>query len=350
MRVVCDTVGAKARPPRHMANLRILRYVFLGLLLLVALYELYQHINDLTEVYQLRHSFNSWWIIVAALAEVSQYGADGYVTRALLRIIKLDIDVADAIRVASLDIFASSLFPVGQFGWLAASFYFYRRLGLDSEGILFFNTLLALITVIFLLVAFLLSLAGIPGGTFPFPLHFYLLAAIGIVLLILLALAIATSKVSLLRMAVQRILRRAHWYGLVEDFLARWQTYRTLLSGHEAKFVGLVAIKSVAYYGLEFIALESCFLAFHTFPAPPLVIAAYIISLVAGYLSFIPGGLGSADASLAVMFLYARVNAAVVLGVILLYRFVSVILPLPLGALAYFSLKRELKDAVNQSE
>jgi uncharacterized protein (TIRG00374 family) len=68
--------------------------------------------------------------------------------------------------------------------------------------------------------------------------------------------------------------------------------------------------------------------------APPLALGIYALSLLAGALSFIPGGLGSTEAALGLMLMASGADAPTAVAATLIYRMVSLWFAVGLGALS----------------
>jgi uncharacterized protein (TIRG00374 family) len=210
---------------------------------------------------------------------------------------------------------------------------------------MFLNLILAMCTFVILLIAFAFSIITMPQTTFAFPIHVYLLKVLTIIIILLTGTVVLVMRSRRFRDTASHVLRNYRWYLWLANELNAWKKYMTLLSRQALRFLALVTAKDALYFITDIIALESCFLAFHIFPPISLVAFAYIVSLVAGTLSLIPAGLGPTDATLAIVFLSANIDPVITVGVILLYRLVSFFLPIPLGAISYYSLQRELRRA-----
>ena len=72
--------------------------------------------------------------------------------------------------------------------------------------------------------------------------------------------------------------------------------------------------------------------------SPPLALGIYALSLLAGALSFLPGGLGSTEAAMGLMLLASGADAPTAVAATLIYRLVSLWFAVGLGALALAAL------------
>ena len=322
---------------------KALRYLILLILLIIFVYTFYPHIGDFKSLYQIRDSLNYIWIIIGILSQASQYLDDGYFTRKILKILHFNIKLSDTIQVAAVDVFATHLFPIGQFGPLASNLYFYRKLGLDTQAVVFFNIVMSIVGVAVLIALFLFSSITIPNKTFPFPVHIYLLTTLFILFMLFLGILFLAFKVVKIQKNLEKFLKKFKWFISFKENFAHLRRYREFLSEKRGKFFAFAVTKSLLYYLADILTLLTCFLAFHTFPSISLVIFAYILSQVAGAITLIPAGIGSTDITLGVIFLSTGIPSGIVVGVIILYRLLSFVLPIPLGAASYYSLKNKLK-------
>lgn len=322
-----------------MRRFRALRYLLVVGLLVAAGYAFAPYLGDLRSLYQERRALDVPWILLAAALEVAQYVSEGYFIRLLLRILRFEIGLKNTIRVAALDVFATHLLPLGQFGSLAANVYFYRRLGVSGPGIVTLDLALGVIAAGVLLALLVAAVLALPEATFAYPVHRYLALGIGALLLGGL-LVWGGSRVGSLRRVATAALRRVPATVSAAASLGQVRGYLSVLRENRREVVLLVVLKDLIYDAIDVTALGCCFLAFGAAPVA-LLVFAYVASLAAGYASFIPGGLGASDATLAVIFLAAGLDPSAILGATLLYRVVNTLLPVPLGALAYYSLRHE---------
>jgi hypothetical protein len=85
-------------------------------------------------------------------------------------------------------------------------------------------------------------------------------------------------------------------------------------------------------------------------PAPSALVLAYALAQLASNVPLIPGALGIAEGSLAVVLISAGVPAADALAAALIYRFVSYWLQLPVGWVMWAALRRGEEEALDPSD
>lgn len=326
-----------------MTKWQFFRYLLLLLFLVTGIYEFSPHVKELQKLYILRESVNFGWIGVALLAQIAQYAGEGYFTKTLYKIMQFDIKTKDAFRIATMDVFATHLLPLGQFGSVATNFYFLKKLGIETQAILFFNLVWGVVTACVLFAFLILTSLTIQNQMFSFPVHSYFLVLFTIAVIFFLVLGILLLRSTLFRRFFHPILKKINLEKAFSESREAWKHYKNLFFKQKKKFIGLIVLKDILYFFGDVLIIESCFLALHSSPSFPLVVFAYIVSLIAGYITLTPAGLGSTDATLGVIFLSSHVSPAVTLGVILLYRLVSFLFPIPFGGFSYFLLNRDLK-------
>jgi uncharacterized protein (TIRG00374 family) len=320
---------------------KLIRYAIVILLIGVALWQTYPYFGDLITLFRYR-GLNYWWIVAATCVQLAQYGGDGYLIRRLLAILGFDVRLKDTVRISALDVFAIRFMPVGSFGSLVAFVYFYRKLGVSTQAVIYLNLFLTVISVFELLVLFIISLATLHTTPFPVLVPSSLLGALAIAALIVLAILFVVLGSEETRQSLNQWLLRYPWYVSLRKTYDEIRTFAGVAAAQRVRFIELSALKNLTIYACDVAILLCCGLAFHTWLSPFVVLFAYVVSLVAGTLSLSPGGLGVTDATMTILLVAGGVTPAVTIGVVLLNRIVSFLVPLPLGGLAYFTLKRDI--------
>lgn len=324
-----------------MGKWKYLRYVVAVILIGVALYKFYPHIHEASKLSKLKDA-NFFWIFMAALTQVLQYSSDGWLSKILLKLINFRISFKDTLRIASLDIFASHLLPLGRVGSLTAVYYFYSRLGVEPEAIVFQVASWGVITTSVLLSIFFLSFLLLPQDFAYFPESIRTLITLFFVVILLLLLTYLLTKKRQVRHFLQRKLNVFSWSTPFFAFLKKWQTYKRLAISHPMLILEAV-IAATFYYVADIATLGFSFLAFGVTPPIQLLTFAYTASLVAGLITFAPAGLGATDATLALVFLSTKIDPVYSIGAILIFRLITFWLPIPAGAISYFTLKKKVR-------
>lgn len=322
---------------------KTLRFLLLITLVVFAVYKLYPYFEDLRHIRHLEKSVNPLWILVAVCMQILQYASDGWLSQILLRIINFKLSFRDSLRIASLDIFSSHLLPVGRVGSVASVFYFYRKLGVDPEAIVFEVAAWAAVTSSVLIVIFLVSLYFLPPDFSYTPfLHLGYVLSFLLTIVLFFAFLYYATKGRIVRFFIKAQLLRFSWGFYIVGFLSKWRNYKNLMR-HHPLLLTQAFLASAGYYLGDIATLAICFLAFGQHPSFAILTFAYTASLIAGMITLTPAGLGATDATLALVFLSTRIDPVISVGTILVFRLITFWLPIPAGAISYFSLKKKIQ-------
>ena len=320
-----------------------LKYAIVIIIFGVIIYEFYPYIKDFRKLSKTFNSLSYVWFFIAILVQALQYIQDGYFTKKLLRILDFKIKFRNTVQIAVLDVFSSHLLPVGTFGAMVSMLYFYGKFGLDVQGVLFYNFALGIINIFILLFLFVSSSLLVSSSAFIIPIHLYLLAIVVAIITVVVSIAVLAFKIKKIRFSILNFLKKFHWFSSLENSTKKWEEYRRLQRRHRMVFFFMALLKSALYYGCDMLILAAAFFSLNAHISFTAVMFAYTVSLLIGYASFLPAGLGSSDAALALIFLAMKINPLVVFGAILFYRIISFGIPVPAGAVSYIFLRREIK-------
>lgn len=315
--------------------LSIVRYSIFITLIVLALSRLIPQLGDFKEVLQLKNQVNYWYVLAAILTQFVQYMGDAWLSQVLLSIVKTKMTIANAFRIAALNVFAAHMLPVGEAGGMAAAYHFYRKLGVTTDKFIFLSICWGFLTHFVLLSLFFISFLLIPD--IPIDIHLSF-AMIVVLVFILVGCVILFTKKSTVKLFVKRYLGKYDWAREAAAFIRNWKTYRNLMinkPGH----VFLAVLATTMYYAANVATLGFSFLAFGQMPSVPLLTFAFTASLIIGRLTLAPAGVGTAEATLILIFLQAGVEAHVAVAATLVFRLISFWLPIPFGAASYISLK-----------
>jgi len=325
-----------------MSKWKLARYLLVAAFVLFAAWQVRPYIRDLVSLFQ-HKGLDYLWLSAAVVAQILQYVMDGFVLRSLLKILGYTVKLKHTIEIAVLDVFGINFLPVGGFGSLVAFVYFYRRLGVRTHALVFLNVLSGFADATVLVGVFIISAIALRGTTFSIPLQTYALGALALMAPVLLVIALLLMQSWSFRGNLNILLHRYGWFQTVLRNLDLMQEMSKDTKQQRPKFVAELLTKNFLYHLTDMFILFAGGLAFHEFIPPFLVIFAYVVSLTVGMVSFLPGGIGAVDAVLLLILTAAEVRPSVALGVVLLNRVVSYLLPTLLGAIAYLLLRRELR-------
>jgi uncharacterized membrane protein YbhN (UPF0104 family) len=105
----------------------------------------------------------------------------------------------------------------------------------------------------------------------------------------------------------------------------------------------VVLLGALGYWAFDNAVLWATFHAFGASPAITVVLMAYLIGQIGGLLP-LPGGVGGIDGGLFGTFVVYGTNATVTAAAVLAYRLILFWLPLVVGAVAFASLQRGLRQ------
>ena len=242
-----------------------------------------------------------------------------------------------AIKIASLNVLAAHLFPVGEAGSIATAYYFYKKLGVGAQSFIFLSMCWSTITFSTLLLMFLTSLFFIPH----LPNINFQQVAIAIIFALLIVSILLLASRHLIWRLFKDPLQKLPIFKELLEFKDSFHHYRKAIFAH--KFFLLQAIAAAfLYYGTNVITLSFAFLTFGQAPPIAIVIFAYTLSMISGWVTLSPAGLGASEATLIIIFLQFGLDPAKSIGAVLAFRLISFWIPIPAGALSYISLKRHL--------
>lgn len=322
--------------------MKLLQLLAILAIVTVAIWQLAPHFKDFQEVYRLRDSISYFWLLLALFSQSLQYIGDAWLCKNLFKITKTNISFKNILRISSMNVFAAHLLPVGQAGAIATSFYFYKKLGVTNQKFIFFSLSWSAITFFALISLFLPSLIALPELP-DLPISYRKIAFIAIFIALLLAF-LASIHDRIIWPKIKPLLKRHKIYKEIQIFKEDFTTYKDAAFNNKSFFIQAL-IAAFVYYISNISTLTLSFLTFGLFPPLPLIIFAYIASLIAGWVTLAPAGIGATDAALILIFLQFNIQPSEALAAVLLFRIISFWIPIPIGALAYLSLNKQIIKA-----
>ncbi|MFO0780618.1 MAG: lysylphosphatidylglycerol synthase transmembrane domain-containing protein [Candidatus Gracilibacteria bacterium] len=315
---------------------KILRYVILIAIIAFAINRVIPQLKDFSTIWELKNSIKWNWVIAAIGAQFFQYVGDGWLSLLLLKIINIRMKLKDTFRIAALNVFAAQFLPIGEAGGLAAAYHFYKKLGVTTEQFIFLTICWGVITntlLILMLIVPVFLLPQVPA--------FININTILIILGIVLAIGlVAYMTRHILFKKLEKILGKRSWSKHLMTLIKNRSVYKKLVSTKKNLYIP-VLLSSAIYYAANIAALSFSFMAFGTFPEITLVIFAYAASIIFGRITLTPGGIGTAEATLILIFMESGIASSVVVAAVLLYRIMAFWLPIPGGFISFYSLRKE---------
>ena len=325
---------------------KILRYAILVGIIVLAISRLAPHFSDFNQIWDLKDKINYGWIFAALFAQVFQYIGDGWLSQLLLQIVGIHMNMKDTFRIASINVFAAQLLPVGEAGGLAAAYHFYKKLGVHPEKFIFLAICWTGITHVLLILLFIVPTFFLPELPIA-ALNTSLIIITFAVIAVIIAIIYLFRKKLFHKM--EKWLGKYNWAKPFFTFIRNRKIYGKLLKSHPwLLFLGLLA--SLIYYAANIATLSFSFLAFGIMPSLSLIIFTYAASLIFSKITLAPAGIGASEATLILIFLAAHVDPKITIGAVIIYRLITFWLPIPAGSYSYYSLKKETNKKIKLRE
>ncbi len=322
--------------------MRYLRYLLILLLASIAIWRILPQLKDFREFLGLAENIKIPWLTIAIGAQISQYIGDGWLSYLLLRIIGIKINFTKTTLIASLNVFAAHILPVGQAGVIATVYYFYRKLGVDNQSLIFLTAAWSLSTGISLVIMLVISLMFLPK--FPsLPIHLSTITLCLLLAIVLLVLVLLLFRKKLWP-KIETFLNKHSFAKEIFTFIANIKIHQNQIVNNKGH-AGLSLVAGFIYYAGNILTLTACFLAFGYTPNLSVVTFAYFISLIAGWVTLAPGGIGATEATMLIIFNEFGIQPSLSIAAMLTFRLISFWIPIPSGALAFAILQRSFKKA-----
>jgi len=325
--------------------------VFIILLLGIGILLLIPKIIGLKQTLELLKQVKYWAFGLALLSESFFYIGSTLLTRAVLRMTSDKLKFSDVLRISLLDSFSLQFLPLGSFGEAAVDYYFLKEKNVrTSHIVLMFIGRTIIIYLIFTLI-FLIGVGFSPTSSSLNRNTLYIVLLIFIIAfsLFLYLISLYFRREILIKRAtfgaflVNKILRIFHKRVPLEripHFIDKFYSAMKILAQNRrlqlSAFFG-----ALIFWAGDIFCLYFSLLGFGYRPHLPMVIFAYTIARVLALISFIPGGLGMTEGALALIFIGFGIPASIALAGVLIFRFISFWLTLPVGLGSFLSLQKK---------
>jgi uncharacterized protein (TIRG00374 family) len=322
--------GSSSRPAA-----RAVRYLLPLVLLGLAVHVLLPQITTLEHSLQVIERMVWWAVALAVATQVLSYLGSGYLLKTLVAVAgqRLSVVRGTAIFTAAASMGLVAGGPVSN---IAATFRWMRSSSISAEGAVLASSL----PTVFYDSA--MAVAGIFGLVQLLALHeLSALQTIGFGFTLLVLSLIAS-------VAIWGTRHRARLTALAVRLAGRWATLRrrsydpaTTETVIEQWFSAWDALRAGGWHGpmlgavlntgFDMLTLYFLFVAAGRPVSPGVLLAGYGLPLLLGKVSFLPGGVGIVEATMAALYNGLGVPSGVTVVVILIYRFLSFWLPLLVG-------------------
>jgi glycosyltransferase 2 family protein len=322
---------------------RIGRYLLVLLLLGLAVHVIVPQLAGLDHTLQVLRQMVPWAVVSAVVAQVFSYLGSGYLLKSIVAMDgqRLSVGRGTLIYTAAASV---GLAGGGPLGTVASAYHWMRESGVSAEGAalaswlpsFFYDSALVfagMFGLLHLLVAHDLSALQFAGFGFT---------------LLVLGLIVGVT--------LWGVRHRARLTGLATWVADRWAALRHRPANPDAARTATDRVFSAwdalrrggwrrpalgALYNTVFDMLTLYFLFYAAghHVSPGVLLAGYGLPLLLAKVSFLPGGIGIVEATMAALYRSLGVPADVMVVVVLTYRFLSLWLPLLLGFPASFFLQ-----------
>lgn len=333
--------------------MRYSRYLFVLILMGIALWFLAPKIGETyREIPTVFKKASKELLPLLLLAQALYYFGDGWLSKIVLDMGGYNLRLRDTLRIAILGVVGNQAFPV--LGGVAISYYFYRKLKLPHEAIIFLVMSWTLLIYIIYAIFFFLSLFFAPVS----PLYFLpppaLITCIVVVLFIGISLYYlfkdeGRNLISFSLKLTRGLNKLGHIFlkkNLLDPerprrFIPRlYETFKMLENNYNKLPFALFA--SLLFYLGNIFTLYFAFLVFRYKIGFFHIVFGYSLSLLLSALTLVPQAPGVLLASLSVILTALGVPAHIVILSGTLYRAFSYWLPLLVGIASLTNMRREL--------
>lgn len=335
-----------------------LKTLIILLLFLVGLYFLLPRLIGAEQGFRLILKVNKLYLFLAISSEIISYIGAAWLLGIILSRLGYKISFLDRFRIGSITAFAIHFFPVGTFGEGAVDYYFLRRKNVETGSVLLMLVLRLIFTYIAFLGIFLLGLALVPTTPhLPFSPKI-----VSFVLFVIIAIGIFY-MVYLYRHKEKFRYVWSRFIKFIDFFLSRLRGRKISPQKEEEIFEDIY--KGIGIFGkkkrtsvwavisglIYWLGDITCFLFVFLSLGYPIhwgiLIFGYGVATLAGMISFIPGGLGVTEGSLALIYSGLGVPSTLALMAILIFRLFSFWIWIPIGLVSYLTLRREITKQKN---
>jgi uncharacterized membrane protein YbhN (UPF0104 family) len=328
-------------------TMRIGRSLLPLLLLGLAVHVIFLHLPELRHSWEVVRNMALWAVGLAALAQILSYVGSGYLLRTLVAVVgqRLSIGVGVLVTLAASFV---GLFSGGMIGNAAATYRWLYRRGVSKEGALlagwlpsFFNNV-ALAVVGVVGVAHMIAIHELSGlQAIGFGLTLVMLGgALGIVLWGVYQRPRFTALLANVARRWSRFRKRAYHPAATEAAAGRvFVTWDVMYRGGWRG----PALGALLNIGFDALTLYLLFVATGHPVSLGVLLTGYGLPLLLSKISFLPGGVGIVEATMAALYNGMGVPGATTVVVVLAYRAVSFWLPTLLGLPLAAYLQRTMK-------
>jgi hypothetical protein len=329
----------------------IWRYLLPILLLGLAVHLMLPQLTAFERALEVIKSMILWAMMLAITAQIISYLGSGYLLQAIVSVVGQRLTVVNgALITAAASIF--SLVAGGLLGSVAATYRWVRGSGVSAEGAILAGWLPILLNNCALIVA---ALAGLMHLLIVHELSTLQAISFGLILL-LLSLVIggmlwgAQHRAQLTTLIIWIATRwaklRHQSYDPIKTEAAVGKLFRAWYMLHTGGWRG-PALGAVLNVVFDMLTLYFLFIAAGHAISPGILLVGYGLPQLFGKMTFLPGGIGVVEGTMAAMYNGLGVPDAITVVVVFTYRFISFWLPTLLGFMFFPYLQRVSTSATH---
>ncbi|TMK40923.1 MAG: flippase-like domain-containing protein [Actinobacteria bacterium] len=294
---------------------------------------------------------NAWWLGVAAAMQVVSMASYIAIFQGIHVPPGSPISYRDSYKITMASLAATRLFAAGGAGGVVLTAWALRRSGMDRREVA--ERMIAFLVIMYLvyMVAMVVCGLGLRTHLFhgPNPFAVTVVPAILGIAVIVVFLAIGLVPEDLERRLGRFTPKNQRLAGL----LRRLATGPASLSGgvrfalYKLRHPDWALLGTVGWWAFNIGVLYACFRAFGEPPPVAVLIQAYFVGLLANLLP-VPGGIGAVDGGMIGAFAAFGVSGSLALVAVLMYRLFAFWLPSVPGLVAYFQLRRTVREWVGE--
>jgi uncharacterized protein (TIRG00374 family) len=327
--------------------------IIIIILVAIGIFLLFPKILGLPQVIKLLHTANPYFLIFAVAAEVISYVGAAFLLKIIFNRLKYRLPFFDLMKFSSIAAFSIHVLPIGGFGEAAIMYYLLRRRGISSGDTLFTFIIRSIFTYVGFFAVFAVGLILLPT-------HHSISLTQKII-----SLTLFVALILLIIWLIRVYHDRKHFWQVAEKFLGivNWFSKKILkrqfysdskvptviddifkgigLFSSQKKLWISASLAGALYWLGDMFCLYFALLCFGYKITVGGLIFAYCLSFLAGLISFIPGGIGVVEGSLALLLISLGVPSGPALFGVLVFRFISFWILIPVGFWSFLTLKNK---------
>jgi uncharacterized protein (TIRG00374 family) len=328
---------------------RLVQTVLVVLILLVAIYFLFPKLVGLGDAMSKLGDADPLWIGIAIGFSIASFVTYIALFKAVVGGEALRLTWLETYEINMAGVAATLLFSAGGAGGIALTYWALRKAGMRRRDVA--RRMVAFITLhyafypIALIACGILLRTGVVHGEDSVELTIVPAGIAGLLLVIglLIALIPADMERRLMPFAhTEKTQGFVHTIAKVPATLGEGFRFAMQLFAHPSRG-GLAVLGAAGYWATSIGVLWASFHAFGVHVPLAVVVQGFFLGMVANLFPLAPAGVGAVDAGMIGAFVLFGLPEETVFPAILIFRLVAFWLPIPLGIVAFFQLRKTVR-------